>query len=87
MKPKRHNRRNILLWVLSLFIVLSMIFSFVASLSYSRQERGLEPTPTATIYIPTWTPTPRPSPTPAPQAATPAPPKANPPGPSPTPAS
>lgn len=83
MKRPKRNYRTVFLWVLSLVVVLSMVFGFVASLTYARPEA----TPTPTYYaLPTFTPTLDATATPAVQAATPEPPKANPPAPSPTPA-
>ena len=82
MKKSNRNYRTVFLWVLSLVVVLSMVFSFVASLAYARPKV----TPTPTYALPTFTPTVAATFTPAPQASTPEPPKANPPAATPTPA-
>lgn len=59
MKRAANKRRQIMIWVISLVVALSMICS-AASLILPRRESAT-PTTIPNVAIPTWTPTSQPS--------------------------
>jgi len=63
MRRSSRSNRNILLWMLSLIVAVSMVCGLVISVTTNLQRR--EATPVPTPLVQTETPTPTPTQTPA----------------------